>query len=356
MRPHRGCVTVSVKLKRPSRSSRWVTSTTPGVAGTFVGSTAGLTLIAKHGDSTPAGGTYHMPAARPDVSINNNGDLLLRSDITGGTTNSAIFIRRGPAGPLQAVVTQGQGAPGTEGAFETIPSGINGLFEESIQLDNGGNVAFQNFYNDGTIRSFANWRIKPDNTIEEILVRGTVRPEFGGGAAVTSAASISWNSGSRYPIWARVTGGNFREGIFLSVPKICNTTPEGNDVPVTVVDSTTGEAPLTMTFDNVDTPGETTLTTSAAGPTMNSWTIGPIVVTTKVTVSPCLTVMASGTNRSCGMATMPITRGEGIDAALAAPVYLRDKVAMTTLERRLRKRLPSATSARPGPDGPATRS
>lgn len=30
-------------------------------------------------------------------------------------------------------------------------------------------------------------------------------------------------------------------------------------------------------------------------------------------------------------------RGEGIDAALAAPVYLRDKVAMTSLERRLRK-------------------
>lgn len=30
-------------------------------------------------------------------------------------------------------------------------------------------------------------------------------------------------------------------------------------------------------------------------------------------------------------------RGEGIDSALAAPVYLRDKIAMTTLERRLRK-------------------
>ncbi len=30
-------------------------------------------------------------------------------------------------------------------------------------------------------------------------------------------------------------------------------------------------------------------------------------------------------------------RGEGIDAALAAPLYLRDKVAMTTNERQLRK-------------------
>jgi hypothetical protein len=244
------------------------TSTTPSVAGAFVGSAAGVSLIAKHGDSTPAGGTYSMASARPDVSINNNGDLLLRSDIAGGTANSAIFIRRGTAAPLQAVVTQGQDAPGTDGVFDTIPSGLNGLLEESIQLDNAGNVAFQNFYLDGTVRSFANWRIKPDNTIEEILVRGTVRPEFGGGAAVVSTSSISWNSNSRYPIWARVTGGTFGEGIFLSVPKVCNSTPEGNDVPVTVVDSTTGEAPLTMTFDNVDTPGETTLTTSAAGPTV----------------------------------------------------------------------------------------
>lgn len=30
-------------------------------------------------------------------------------------------------------------------------------------------------------------------------------------------------------------------------------------------------------------------------------------------------------------------RGAGVDAAFAAPLYLRDKVAMTTLERRLRK-------------------
>src|SRR5450759_1438092 len=50
--------------------------------------------------------------------------------------------------------------------------------------------------------------------------------------------------------------------------------------------------------------------TSAAGPTMNSWMIGLIDVTSKVTVSPCFTITASGTKRSRGVATIWTTRGD----------------------------------------------
>src|SRR5665811_321550 len=49
--------------------------------------------------------------------------------------------------------------------------------------------------------------------------------------------------------------------------------------------------------------------TSAAGPTMNSWMFGLIDVTSKVTVSPCFTITASGTKRSRGVATIWTTRG-----------------------------------------------
>ncbi len=37
------------------------------------------------------------------------------------------------------------------------------------------------------------------------------------------------------------------------------------------------------------------------------------------------------------LAAPAFARGEGVDAACAAPIYLRDKVAMTTIERRLRQ-------------------
>jgi tRNA threonylcarbamoyladenosine biosynthesis protein TsaB len=37
------------------------------------------------------------------------------------------------------------------------------------------------------------------------------------------------------------------------------------------------------------------------------------------------------------LAAQAFERGEGVDAALAAPIYLRDKVAQTIDERRARK-------------------
>jgi len=43
------------------------------------------------------------------------------------------------------------------------------------------------------------------------------------------------------------------------------------------------------------------------------------------------------------LAAPAFARGEGIDAALAAPIYLRDKVAMTTNERRIKAHAASTT-------------
>ena len=43
------------------------------------------------------------------------------------------------------------------------------------------------------------------------------------------------------------------------------------------------------------------------------------------------------------LAAPAFTRGEGIDAAMAAPIYLRDKVALTTGERRLKADAASTT-------------
>jgi tRNA threonylcarbamoyladenosine biosynthesis protein TsaB len=37
------------------------------------------------------------------------------------------------------------------------------------------------------------------------------------------------------------------------------------------------------------------------------------------------------------LASPVLARGEGVDPALAAPIYLRDKVALTVEERRQRK-------------------
>jgi hypothetical protein len=238
----------------------------PG-GGVFVGSTSGppVTLVL-NGGAAPAGGNFSILEARPDVVINNQHDVAFRANLTGGTADSGYFVRRGSLGALQAPVLQGQPAAGTTGVFDTIAGGINNLVGENFQLSPAGDLAFQSYFLAGGQRSFATWHVKTDNTVEDILVRGIVAPEFGGGSAVISTISNSWNSGGRYPLWARVSGGTFTDGIFLFVPTISTNTPAGMVVPVTVADSTTGTTPVALTFDSITQAGASSLTTSSGGP------------------------------------------------------------------------------------------
>jgi hypothetical protein len=239
----------------------------PG-GGVFVCSTSGPPVpLALNGDPAPAGGNFSITTARPDVLINNQHDVVFRANLTGGTADSGYFVRRGPLGASQAIVLQEQSAPGTTGVFATIAPGLNGLVAENFQLGPAGDLAFQNTFITTSGRGpFGFWHVKTDNTIEEILVRGTVAPEFGGGTAVETFPSTSWNSGGRYPVLARVSGGTFTDGIFLFVPVVSTNTPAGTAVPVTVTDSTTGTTPVALTFDSVTVAGNTTLTTSSGGP------------------------------------------------------------------------------------------
>jgi hypothetical protein len=238
----------------------------PG-GGVFVGSTSGPPVaIALNGAAAPAGGNFSITAARPDVVINNQHDVAFRANLTGGTADSGYFIRRGPLGTLQAPVLQGQAAPGTSGVFDTIAASINSIVSENFQLSPAGDLAFQNAFVVGGQRTGAIWHVKSDNTTEEILVKGNVAPEFGGGSPIISTSSVAWNSGGRYPVWARVSGGTFTDGIFLFVPTASTNTPVGTAVSVTATDSTTGTTPVALTFATVTGAGATSLTTSSGGP------------------------------------------------------------------------------------------
>jgi hypothetical protein len=84
--------------------------------GAFVGSMSGpLQSIALDGAPTPAGGNFFFTGTNlsfpnqhisADILINNEHDIAFRSGLTGGSGDSAYFIRRGATGPLQAVAVQ----------------------------------------------------------------------------------------------------------------------------------------------------------------------------------------------------------------------------------------------------------
>jgi hypothetical protein len=189
--------------------------------GVFVGSATGPpTPLALNGSAAPAGGNFSITSARPDVLINDQHDVVFRAALTGGTSDSGYFLRRGTLGGLQAPLLQGQPAAGTSGVFATFPSSLNNVPGEFFKLAPTGDMIIYNPYIPaGGQSTYGLWRVKPDNSVELILVRGQTSSQFGGGTIViTIAQGGAVNNAGYYPFTVYVSGGNFASGIVLYIP------------------------------------------------------------------------------------------------------------------------------------------
>ena len=198
--------------------------------GLFVSSSAGSpTTIALDGTAAPAGGNYSVSGTQPDILINSQEDVVFRSSLTGGSSDSGYFIKRGPSAPVEAIALQGSPAPGTLGVFGTFFSAVNGLLSEQFQLGPEGEVSIlANVIENGETRSGA-WVVRTDGSVEAVFLRFMTRPEFGGGKAASIVQGpFSWNSGQRLPLNFFVAGGNFFQGIFVAQP---STSPECDPIP-----------------------------------------------------------------------------------------------------------------------------
>jgi hypothetical protein len=205
--------------------------------------------------------------------VNNQHDVVFLSALSGNSP-LGLFVRRGstitpaaPAGTLQKVAVVGDPAPGTTGGIFANIHRPNWP-DQTFQLDAIGNISFEGNFRAGNTAASGLWHFKTDNTLEPILVSGTLDPEFGGGTAVAAFSTFFWNSGGRYALWATVSGGAFSNGILLFVQPSFTSTPAGTNVVVHPNDATTNATPVTLTFASVDTAGGTSLETSSTGPTI----------------------------------------------------------------------------------------
>jgi hypothetical protein len=192
----------------------------PG-GGVFVGSATGLPIpLALNGSAAPAGGNFSITSARPDVLINDQHDVVFRAALTGGTSDSGYFLRRGALGGLQAPLLQGQPAAGTSGIFASFPSSLNNQLGEVFKLATTGDIIIYNAYIPaGGQSTYGLWRVKPDNSVELILARGQTSSQFGGGTIVsTIAQGGAVNDAGYYPFTVYVSGGNFASAIVLYIP------------------------------------------------------------------------------------------------------------------------------------------
>ena len=239
--------------------------------GVFFGSTmTAPKAVALNGSPAPLGGTFtNMTASRTEVQINEAGDAMFRGQVADGNAGSGLFIRRGFGGTLQTLVAEGEPAPGTGTVFEAFGTSPNSFAGDLYSLAVDGTVFFNGGYLKSGSRVVGTWRSSPEDQIEEALVNGELDPAFGSGTLVTWIAQIpSWSSRGRVPIWARVSGGTFTDGIFLSVPVIGTLTSTGSQVSVIPMDQTTGTTPVSMKFDSVTQAGESIVTTSTSGPAL----------------------------------------------------------------------------------------
>jgi hypothetical protein len=232
--------------------------------GFFVGSASEPPIaLARNHDPAPGGGVFLEGFFSRDVLINDQADVLFRSDLTGTPADSGYFIRRGPSGSVDALVRQGDPAPGTPSTFLTLRgSHIPGSV---TQLNAGGGVTFLGDYLDGGARFTGIWHVRPDGFVEPVAAGA--QSAFSGGASVRVSDSSSWASAG-YPIWARLTGAPFVEGVFLFVPFGPHAVPAGSNVQVMPPDAVSGQTPVTATFTTVTGAGVMTLTTSPTGPAL----------------------------------------------------------------------------------------
>ncbi len=140
-------------------------------SGIFVESETAGRRVALAGDVAPGtgGGTYTFFVGTPAL-INNAGDVVFTSNLSGGTTPRGIFIESG--GSISAFALVGDTAPGTGGGVYASLSGIS--------LNNAGEVAFVAAVSGGNV-SAGVFRDSLSGAAVAVALQGDAAPGIVGG-------------------------------------------------------------------------------------------------------------------------------------------------------------------------------
>jgi len=257
-------------------SGRVAFENVPTSAGVFIGQAGSApTVVAPSGAAAPGtgAGTLSTTTTIPgfggsayyatNVAVDNSGNVVFQSGVTGGTADSGYFRainNAGTLGPLQAAVLQGQQSPvpGAVGTMGTIfPSFVfNSFF--SMSDNNSGGFAFTNSYTNNGGAMVGQFFSFPGGGIPiAVAVPGDAIPGTGGGvyAASTPVSSHGQNNGPRlYEVLT--SGGSASQALVFalvnsgtvatSTSVVSSANPSGVGLPVTFTATvmSTGAAPL----------------------------------------------------------------------------------------------------------------
>ena len=185
--------------------------------GAFAGSPGALQVVASNGAASPASGNFSFTGSSLDILINNEHDVVFRSALTGGSSDSAYFLRRGLGGSLQTVLMQGQPAPGTSFNFGTVQSTINSLLGEFFGLGPTGEVGIQTTVQTPNGNVFGGFRYRTDNLLEKSALRGEALPGITDGSVLGGASQgLGVGGPGHFAIWAELIGGSGDDIIYVT--------------------------------------------------------------------------------------------------------------------------------------------
>ncbi len=201
-------------------------------------------------------------------------------NLTGGTVSNAVeaSVVGDDAGGAFLVWSEQQTLPSEIGVWARHIDGVGSTSPVTSISAPGAHDNEPSLSKDGAGGAFIAWRwdaVGADNIYGQWLdPDGNIRFAPGGivlcdaGGLQSSADVTRSGVGRAVAIWMDERDSPVID-VFAQIME--GNTPAGPNVVVTPQDVTTGTSPVTLTFDNVTSPGVTSLTSSSSGPPLPSW-------------------------------------------------------------------------------------
>ncbi len=185
--------------------------------GVFIGNiVAAPAPVVLSGDPAPVVGDYSITQSALELAMNLSGDIVFRSALFGGNSDTGYFLRRAGTSKIVPVVVQGQAVPGQSGTFSSIVPDFWGLPSNEIALAPNGDVVFVQEFQENNVFTWGMFRFSQNNTLSKIFALGDAAPQTGGGSFADLFTSVVVNETGQVVFWAAISGGTVTEGIFIT--------------------------------------------------------------------------------------------------------------------------------------------
>ena len=183
--------------------------------GVFTGVPGTVQAVALQNTAAPNGelyGTLYSAATTVTVNLNNSGQLVFQSPLTGGTPTSGIFTGTS-AGTLQAVALQSTAAPSGGNYLAFAATGINAA--SSPVINPNGQVAFSSTLNGGSPSPGAGIFVGAPGSLQTVALLGGTTPA--GGVYTTALTAPVLNNNGQVA-FVSLLGAASPQGLFAGAP------------------------------------------------------------------------------------------------------------------------------------------